>query len=253
MGDAATGAARPLVLVDDAHVTYRIFRDGRRPGLRSVVANRFRATGSQLVHAVRGISLTIRQGELVGLIGPNGSGKSTLLRAVAGLIPTQHGRVYVSSPPALLGVDAAMHPDLSGRNNIYLGGTAMGLSRRQVAEIEDDIIAFSGLTDSIDMPLRAYSSGMQARLHFSIASAVEPEILLIDEAFAVGDRDFRRKSDRRLRELQSRAGAVCLVSHNMDVILEMCTRVVWLEDGVVAMDGLPGEVVEAYSEAPARG
>jgi teichoic acid transport system ATP-binding protein len=147
----------------------------------------------------------------------------------------------------LLGVGAALHSELSGRRNITIGCLALGLSRRDVAEKEAEIIEFAGLVDFIDLPMRTYSSGMKARLHFAIATAVTPEILLIDEALAVGDKEFKKKSSARIQEIRDRAGTVILVSHNLAEIKQTCTRAIWLENGMVAMDGPATEVVAAYS------
>lgn len=245
-GSEATG---PAVVVDDVHLTYRVYADSQQPTLRRSITRRFRPRPAREVNAVRGVSLTLHTGEALGLIGRNGSGKSTLLRVVAGLLPATEGAVYARSTPVLLGVSAALHPELSGRRNIFLGGTAMGLSRRELEERFDDIVDFAGLREFIDMPMRAYSSGMQARLAFSIATAVAPDVLLIDEALSVGDEEFKRKSEARMRELLGEAGAIVLVSHSLQAILDMCTRVVWLDRGHVVADGNPQEVVASYRDA----
>jgi teichoic acid transport system ATP-binding protein len=146
----------------------------------------------------------------------------------------------------LLGVGAALNPELSGRRNVYLGGTALGLRRREVDELLDSIVGFAGLREFIDMPIRAYSSGMQARLQFAIATSVRPDILLIDEALAVGDEGFQHRSRERVEELVASAGTVFLVSHSLQSVVEMCQRAVWLDAGQVRMDGPVEEVVKAY-------
>lgn len=245
-------AAEPTVLVDDVHVTYRVYED-RRPSVRRMVANRFKPRAYKEIYAVRGVSLEARPGEAIGLIGRNGSGKSTLLRTVAGLMPPSEGAVYAHTEPTLLGVGAALNGQLSGRRNIYLGGLALGMTRDEIDERIEEIIEFSGVRDAIDLPLRTYSSGMSARLHFSIASAVKPEVLLIDEALAVGDEDFKRRSQARIQELLDGAGTVFLVSHSLGVVVESCTRVLWMEQGKVLMDGEPQTVVQAYQQSPERG
>lgn len=245
-------AAEPTVVVDDVHVTYRVYED-RRPSLRRMVAHGFKPRSYKEIYAVRGVSLEARPGEAVGLIGRNGSGKSTLLRAVAGLMPPTKGAVYAHTEPTLLGVGAALNGQLSGRRNIYLGGLALGMTRDELEECVEEIIDFSGVRDAIDLPLRTYSSGMSARLHFSIASAVKPEVLLIDEALAVGDEDFKRRSQGRIQELLDGAGTVFLVSHSLGVVVETCSRVLWMEKGEVLMDGEPAAVVAAYQKSPERG
>lgn len=235
----------PNVVLDDVHVTYRVYED-RKASLRQVVAERFRSRNYREIHAVQGVSLTAYSGEAIGVIGANGSGKSTLLRAVAGLLPVTGGAVYARTEPALLGVDAALQPVLSGRRNIELGGLALGMSRKELAERFDEIVEFSGLADAIDLPLRTYSSGMRARLHFSIATSVMPEILLIDEALSVGDEDFRQRSEARIRELQESAGTIFLVTHSLASVRETCSRALWLDRGRLRQDGAVDDVVGAY-------
>jgi teichoic acid transport system ATP-binding protein len=243
--ERAARLGEPTIVLEDLHVTYRVYED-RKPSLRQLIASRFKSREYREILAVRGVTLTARAGEAIGLIGPNGSGKSTLLRAVAGLMPPTKGQVYARSQPTLLGVGAALQPALSGRRNIELGGLALGMTRAELAECIDDIIDFSGLRKSIDLPLKTYSSGMRARLHFAVATAVKPDILLIDEALAVGDRDFRKRSEQRIRELQEHAGTIFLVSHSMKSIRDVCNRVIWLQDGAIVQDGDPRSVVRAY-------
>jgi len=240
-----SAAGQPAVVVQDAHVTYQVYED-RRAGLRHFVAEGFKPRLQREIHAVRGISFTAHAGEAVGVIGPNGSGKSTLLRALAGLLPVTSGAVYARSQPALLGVGAALKPALSGRRNIIIGGLALGVPRQEIARRFDEIVEFSGLQDSIDLPMRTYSSGMRARLHFAIATSVTPEILLIDEALAVGDQEFKERSLERIRELQAQAGTVFLVSHGLGEIARTCSRVLLLQHGRLVEDGPPREVIQAY-------
>lgn len=235
------------VLARDLHVHYRVYAD-RRPSLHEVISRRGRRPAYQQVRAVQGVDLVARQGESIGLIGRNGSGKSTLLQAVAGLLPASHGEVYASSQPSLLGVSAALQKSVSGRRNIVLGGLALGLSRDEIEAKMDEIIEWTGLEEFIDLPIRTYSSGMRARLHFAISTAVEPEILLIDEALSVGDEVFKERSKERIGDLLDNAGTVFICSHSMSTIHDMCTRVIWLEEGRIEMDGGSKEVVRAYKE-----
>lgn len=239
---------RVTIWVQDLHVTYHVFEERRRPRLRDLATGRLAAAKVRRVEAVRGVDLITYQGEAVGIVGPNGSGKSTLLRAIAGLLPPTRGTVLASSTPVLLGVSGALNTELSGRRNVYLGGTAMGLTRREIDREFDRIVDFAGVRDFIDMPLRTYSSGMYARLQFAIATTVAPEILLIDEALTVGDEDFRRRSERRLQELMAHAGTVVIVTHVLDFVREVCTRALWMDRGVVRLEGDPDTVVEAYRE-----
>ena len=226
----------------DVHVRYSI-RSGR-PLLRDLLRGNRPAVTT--VDAVRGITLDVAVGECIGMVGPNGSGKTTLLQAMTGVLPLTSGVLRVRSLPTFLGVKAALRPRMTGRANIRIGLLAQGLRRHEVEARLDDVVEFTDLGPSIDLPMETYSSGMRARLHFAIATALTPEILLVDEALAVGDRAFREKSARRLEEHRSAAGTVLLVSHNLSEIRRSCDRVVWLEQGRIVLDGPTDEVLGAY-------
>jgi teichoic acid transport system ATP-binding protein len=200
------------------------------------------------VHAVRGISFTVRHGESIGIVGVNGSGKSTLLRAIAGLMPPASGSVHVSGEPSLLGVNAALMPQLSGEQNIMIGGLALGLTPKQVEERFDEVVEFAGIGDFVYLPMRTYSSGMAARLRFAISSAASPDILMIDEALATGDAAFKARSKARIEDVRQNAGTVFLVSHSISTVEAMCTRVLWVHQGKLVMDGPTHEVAERYKE-----
>ncbi|UED87659.1 ABC transporter ATP-binding protein [Streptomyces profundus] len=244
----------PTVIADDLHIVYRVNGAAKRgnatAALRRIIKrepnSRFRE-----VHAVRGVSFVAYRGEAIGLIGSNGSGKSTLLRAIAGLLPPEAGRVYTDGQPSLLGVNAALMNDLTGERNVILGGLAMGMTRDQVRQRYESIVDFSGIQDKgdfITLPMRTYSSGMQARLRFSIAAAKDHDVLMVDEALATGDKKFRRRSEERIREMRAHAGTVFLVSHNNKTIRDTCDRVLWLEHGELMMDGPTDQVLKAYEE-----
>jgi len=226
----------------DVHVRYSI-RSGR-PLLRDLLRGNRPAVTT--VDAVRGVTLDVAVGECIGMVGPNGSGKTTLLQAMTGVLPLTSGVLRVRSLPTFLGVKAALRPRMTGRANIRIGLLAQGLRRHEVEARLDDVVEFTDLGPSIDLPMETYSSGMRARLHFAIATALTPEILLVDEALAVGDRAFREKSARRLEEHRSAAGTVLLVSHNLSEIRRSCDRVVWLEQGQIVLDGPTDEVLGAY-------
>lgn len=243
-----TATAQPTLVLDDVHVTYRVFED-RRPAIIDIISNGFKRPASRKIEAVRGVSFTAHEGEAIGVIGGNGAGKSTLFRAMAGLIPPTSGMVYARSQPSLLGVGAALQPAASGRRNIELGGLALGLSHDEVAQKMEGIIAFTGLRDHIDLPIRTYSTGMRARLHFAIATAIDPELLLIDEALSVGDSTFKRRSRQRIEQMREKAGTVFVVSHSLRSIRRLCSRVIWIEHGRVVIDGDTNEVIEAYRAA----
>jgi teichoic acid transport system ATP-binding protein len=250
----AQGERVPTVIVDDAHVVYRV-HSSATPGTGSPLASFKRlVTGTKTsaireVHAIKGVSLVAYRGEAIGLIGSNGSGKSTLLRAVAGLLPVEHGAIYAAGQPSLLGVNAALMNDLPGERNVVLGCLAMGMSPAQVKSQVKDIIEFSGINERGDfssLPMRTYSSGMAARLRFSIAAAKKHDVLLIDEALATGDAKFRRRSEQRVRDLRKDAGTVFLVSHSEQSIRDTCERSIWLESGVIRNDGPTEQVLKEY-------
>lgn len=255
--DAAPADERPLsVIARDVHVTYRTY-GGRRNALRAPdrsLASRLLGRATKHVgavteiEAVRGVSFVAHHGESIGLVGRNGSGKSTFLRALAGLMPLSGGEIYASGDVALLGVNAALMNQLSGERNVMIGGLAQGLTRKEVRERFDEIVDFAGIGEFIHLPMRAYSSGMAARLRFAISSATVPDILIIDEALATGDAEFKAKSAARIEEIRSRAGTVFLVSHSAATIRRMCDRVIWLEKGKVVADGEPTEIIEQYEQ-----
>jgi len=199
-----------------------------------------------VVQAVRGVSFVASHGESIGLIGHNGSGKSTLLRAIAGALPLSKGAIWADGQAALLGVNAALMRDLSGDRNIQLGGLALGLSPAEVADRYDEVVDLAGIGDFVHLPMRTYSSGMGARLRFSIAAAKNHDVLLIDEALSTGDAKFQARSKERIMELRKEAGTVFLVSHSNRAIRETCGRAMWLEAGTLRMDGPADEVVDAY-------
>lgn len=248
--------AEPTVVVDDLHLTYRIVgrRRGGAPAALRRVLLREKSPGQRSVHAVKGVSFTAYRGEAIGLIGPNGSGKSTLLRAVAGLMAPSSGAVWTSGQASLLGVSAAMMGAMSGDQNIMLGCLAIGMTPAEIAHEYDAICDFAGIGEFVHLPMNTYSSGMGARLRFAIAAARAPDILLIDEALATGDAEFRRRSEQRILELREQAGTVFLVSHGLGIIRETCTRAIWLERGKIIMDGDSDAVVDAYQNRhdPAR-
>ncbi|MGW0416971.1 ABC transporter ATP-binding protein [Streptomyces collinus] len=246
----------PTVVADRVDIVYRVNGTGAGRGSATAALNRMlrrkqaeKAAGVRRVHAVKRVSFVAYKGEAIGLIGTNGSGKSTLLKAVAGLLPVENGHIYTDGQPSLLGVNAALMNDLTGERNVHLGGLAMGMSREQIKERYQDIVDFSGINekgDFITLPMRTYSSGMAARLRFSIAAAKDHDVLLIDEALATGDRSFQKRSEERIRELRRHAGTVFLVSHNNKSIRDTCERVLWLERGELRMDGPTEDVLKEY-------
>ncbi|MCK9532427.1 MAG: ABC transporter ATP-binding protein [Gammaproteobacteria bacterium] len=197
--------------------------------------------------AFRDISLEIRRGEVVGIVGRNGAGKTTLLKILSRISrPTEgyadiHGRIG-----SLLEVGTGFHPELSGRENIYLNGAILGMRRQEITQKLDEIIEFSEIGRFIDTPIKHYSSGMTMRLAFSVAAHLEPEIMIVDEVLAVGDASFQRKCLGKMDEVSSQGRTVLFVSHNMGAVTQLCTRAVWLKDGRLHMDGVTDEVISAY-------
>jgi teichoic acid transport system ATP-binding protein len=246
----------PIVIVDDLHIVYRVYGAGGKGNAASAfmrILRRENRPTMKEVHAIRGLSFVAYKGDAIGVIGTNGSGKSTLLAAIAGLLPPDRGGVYTDGQPSLLGVNAALMNDLTGERNIVLGCLAMGMSPEEVKAKYEEIVKFAGLKEGfIQLPMRAYSSGMASRLRFAIAAAKTHDVLLIDEALATGDARFRRKSATKIDELREQAGAVFLVAHQLDSIREMCNRVLWIDEGRLMMDGEPDAVVDAYIEATSK-
>lgn len=241
------------VAVANAHVHYRVRSTEasarRAPSpLGRLVSTATGRRPTVIVRALAGVSLAARRGESIGIIGTNGSGKSTLLRVIAGLETPTRGRVLAESAPVLLGVNAALLPELSGEQNVRLGCLAMGLSPEQTRGLIPEIIDLAGIEKAIYLPMKTYSSGMAARLRFAIAAAANPQILLIDEALSTGDAAFKQRSEERMRALQANAGTVFIVNHAAQVIEELCTRAIWLDRGRVVIDGPATETARRYRQ-----
>ena len=198
---------------------------------------------------LKNINLDIKKGETVALIGTNGSGKSTLLKLMTKIIyPTKGTIVTKGKLTSLLELGAGFHPDFTGRENIYFNAAIFGLTRQEIDKRVDEIIEFSELGEFIDNPIRTYSSGMYMRLAFSVAINVDAEILLIDEILAVGDQHFQDKCYAKLRELKESDKTIVIVTHSLDQVKKLCTRAIWIRDGVVEMDDKPSKVIEKYLE-----
>ncbi|HKA37712.1 MAG TPA: ABC transporter ATP-binding protein [Thermoanaerobaculia bacterium] len=205
------------------------------------------------VPALVDLSVEIPRGEMVGIVGPNGSGKSTLLKLLAGIVQPTSGRVSIEGRlAALLELGAGFHPEISGRENIEINGLLLGLSRRQIAERFDAIVAFAELEEFLDAPLKTYSSGMAVRLGFSIAAHSDPDVLLVDEVLAVGDEAFSHRCLEKFAEFERAGKTIVVVSHDLSLVAQRCRRAVWLEKGRLAADGPAVETVALYRERVAE-
>ena len=233
------------IVVEHAARRFRVYpREGR--ALKDLVFARARARGSD-VWALRDVSFAVEPGSAVGLVGRNGSGKTTLLRLLSGIIKPTSGRVDVGGRiGSLLELGAGFHPDMTGRENVYLNGSIHGLRRASIRERFDEIVSFAGLEEFIDLPVRTYSSGMYMRLGFAIASHVAADVLLLDEVFAVGDEAFQRKCFGKIFEFKQAGGTIVFVSHDAGSVERLCDRAVLLRDGVVSFDGPTHEAIVAY-------
>jgi ABC-2 type transport system ATP-binding protein len=197
--------------------------------------------------ALKGINFTVEKGESLGVIGVNGSGKSTLLKLLTGTLSPTKGKIIVRGKrSSLIELGAGFHPDFSGRENVFLNGMILGMSRTQVKSKFDEIVAFSELEQFIDVPVKYYSSGMHARLGFAVATAVEPDILIVDEVLAVGDGNFQLKCFKRIREMQNKGMSLVLVSHGLVDIETVCNEALWLHKGEAVLIGKSKAVVKEY-------
>jgi ABC-type polysaccharide/polyol phosphate transport system ATPase subunit len=199
--------------------------------------------------ALKDVNIKVKKGEILGIIGKNGSGKSTLLRVMSGIYQPDEGKAMASGPVNLLSnVRIGFNGNLSGRENAYLYGSILGHSRQTMDALMQSIIEFAELESFIDQPLRTYSSGMQARLGLSVASAVQPEILLIDEVLAVGDEGFKDRSRERIKAMVQDAATVVIVSHNLNYQKQVCDRMLLMENGKVVSEGKPEEIIQLYRD-----
>ena len=243
-----SGPARaPVQAVEVSDVSKRFRLELNRPTSVKEAVLRFGRRDVRHLWALRNVSLAIEKGSFFGLVGHNGSGKSTLLRLMAGIHRPTSGRITAQGRlSALLELGSGFHPELTGRENVFLNGAMLGLGRRQMAAAMENIIEFSGVGDQIDAPVKIYSSGMYMRLGFSVAVNVEPEILLVDEVIAVGDEEFQQRCLQHMESLRSGGTTIVLVSHDTALVRELCDRAGWLDGGCLRSVGDPDEVVDAY-------
>jgi ABC-type polysaccharide/polyol phosphate transport system ATPase subunit len=235
------------IVAEHAARRFKVYpRESRR--LKDVIVARGRSRPTEVV-ALRDVSFRVEPGSAVGLVGRNGSGKTTLLRLISGIIKPTGGHVEVGGRVgSLLELGAGFHPDLTGRENVFLNGSIHGLKRAYVREQLDEIVAFAGLEEFIDLPVRTYSSGMYMRLGFAIAAHIDADVLLLDEVFAVGDEQFQRKCFGKIFEFKQRGGTIVFVSHDASAVERLCDRAILLRDGVVAFDGPTHDAIVRYRQ-----
>ena len=237
------------IRVENLSIKFRIYHD-RSPSLKDYFANLFKRK-SQTAYsdfwAVKNVSLEIRAGDRVGIVGHNGAGKSTLLKALCRVYESSDGLISVDGRIApLLEIGAGFHPEFTGRENIYLNGSILGYTKQQIRVIEQEVIAFAELEEFIDTPVKYYSTGMYMRLAFSLATAIHPDILVLDEVFAGGDAAFMAKAKARMHDLIDKADIMIMVSHDHQLLTSLCNRVIWMDHGKLVADGPPEDIVERY-------
>lgn len=236
--------------VEDLSIKFRVYHD-RSPSLKEFFANflkRSKKPAYSDFFALQGISFDIHAGERVGIIGHNGAGKSTLLKTLCRIYEAYEGSVSINGRIApLLEIGAGFHPEFTGRENIYLNGSILGYDNKELKKIEREVIAFSELEEFIDMPVKYYSTGMYMRLAFSLATSMNPDILVLDEIFAGGDASFMAKAKSRMNNLMDNANTMIMVSHDLGIIKSLCNRVIWLDHGHLIADGSPSEIISRYT------
>ncbi len=241
-----------VVRLEGVSVRYRVPKEGIGTFKEFAIRWLQRRISFATFWALHNVSLAVRRGEVFGIVGQNGAGKSTLLKLVARVLKPTEGRVWVRGRVApLLEVGAGFHPELTGRENVYLNGAILGFTRREMNEKFDRIVEFAELRDFIDAPIRTYSSGMWARLGFAVATDSQPDILIVDEILSVGDEAFQRKCLHRIQSYQRNGAAILIVSHTMSLIESMCERAAWLNHGRLEAIGNAHEVIQVYRQSQA--
>jgi len=245
-----TAGNRAAIIVEKMNVHYQRPKNQAASFKEFTIRLLKRQTGSKVIKALNDISLEIYQGEVYGIIGRNGAGKSTLLKVLSRIIRPTQGRIQIwGKISPLLGVGAGFHPELTGRENIYLYSSLLGRTMDRTRELFDEIVDFAELSEFIEMPNRIYSTGMTARLGFAVAMAERPEVLLVDEVLSVGDEQFKDKCKKRFEEFQKSGTTIVFVSHSMPVVKEFCSRASWLHKGALMATGKTEEIVKQYWES----
>ncbi len=240
-----------IIQADNLGIKFQLHRE-KRGTVKGAIAGIFASkySQSQEFWALRKVSFSVEKGEILGVIGRNGSGKTTLVRVIGGIFSPDEGKIEINGTVStLLSITAGFQPELSGLENIYLNGILMGFKEREIDRLLDDIIKFSELGKFIEVPVKTYSSGMHARLGFSIAINLKRDIMLIDEVLGVGDTNFHEKCDKKIKDIMQEGRTIVLVSHSMESIKKFSDKVIWLERGIIQAGGKPQNIIEQYLES----
>lgn len=242
--------SEPAIQVEAASLAYRLARSTSGTAKEYLIQLMKRQVSYEKLWALRDISFTVSDGEVLGIVGPNGAGKSTLMKMLARVLPPTEGRVVVRGSVApMIELGAGFNTELTGLENIIMYGTLLGRSPQMMRERADEIAEWASLSGYLDVPLRSYSSGMLARLGFSVATDIEPDVLIVDEVLSVGDAAFQQKSGERMRKMIEQGASVVLVSHNLPTVRSIANRAIWIDRGKIVLEGDTDMVVDAYEES----
>lgn len=236
------------IKIENIHLTYNFLRNLSLKKKIAILTSGKKKELREEYKALKGVSFYLNEGDVIGIIGGNGAGKSTLLRIISNVLKPDIGSIeYFGNKVALLALGSGFESQLSGRENIYLNGLLLGLSKKKLEKKVDGIIKFAELEDQIDYPVKNYSSGMKSRLKFAIAINIDPDILLIDEVFSVGDKSFREKSSKEIEKIITSGKTIIIVSHNMGILKKLCNKMLWLEKGQIKEYGETKQILENYN------
>lgn len=238
---------KPQIIIQDISKKYRLYSNKTERLIASLLPSKM--SNDADFFALRNVSLTAYEGDIIGVLGKNGSGKSTLLKIIAGITTPTSGKcnVYGKVIP-LIELGAGFHPDLTGRENIFFYTSILGFKHKEISEIVEEVIAFAEIGRFIDQPIRTYSSGMKARLSFSVSIFIDPDILIVDEILSVGDESFNKKSNAKIMSLFKSGKTILLVTHQIAAVERLCNRAVLLDKGLLKLDGTPAEVIKMYMD-----
>jgi len=240
----------PAIQVEHASLAYRLARSSSGTAKEYVIQLMKRQVSYEQLWALSDVSFMVHDGEVLGIVGPNGAGKSTLMKMLARVLPPTDGRVVVRGSVApMIELGAGFNTELTGFENIVMYGTLLGRTPQLMRDRAEEIAAWADLSDYLDVPIRSYSSGMLARLGFSVATDTEPDVLIVDEVLSVGDAAFQQKSSERMRKMIANGASVVLVSHNLDTVRAIANRAIWLDRGKIVSEGDPEEVVGEYERS----